>query len=174
MKIKKTLQAELIWAYAKPGGFQRSQIYESTATKAEKEIFRSSLKDFLFQNVFTAFYNKRVSEMELIQVLDFLILRNKQKAYLKGGELRFGNAQKFVNLYLKGMWVAGFLDVPPHFPVDRVMINRLGISQNWTNMNKKQYENIICVAKLKIGIDNEYMSIAEWEAEEYQRSYIAK
>jgi hypothetical protein len=92
---------------------------------------------------------------------------------LKGGELRFGNAQKVINLYLKSMWIAEWLDIPPHFPVDRIIQNIMGTILPWTNMDKAGYNSIIVKAQ-KLMLADGYTELAEWEAIKYFENYLAR
>ena len=164
------LEAELIWAYARSGAFQRSWIYSQTANEEDKKTFRNEVKNFLFVNVFIRYRGQKITESKLLGLIESLTQLFKGKSYLREKKLKFGNAQKFVNLYLKGMWVAGYLKTPPHFPVDRIMINKLGLNYNWTNMNKQQYQQVITNAKKRILPP--ITSLAELEAHEYQIGYI--
>lgn len=43
---------------------------------------------------------------------------------LAGGKLKFGRAQKLLNMYLKYLWCAGKMPEPPHCPFDDIIINR--------------------------------------------------
>ena len=55
-------------------------------------------------------------------------LRNSVKSTrgrkLNGGRLKFGRAQKLLNMYLKYMWCANKTS-PPHCPFDNIIISRL-------------------------------------------------
>ena len=98
--------------------------------------------------------------------------------------MKFGRAQKFVNLYLKFMWCAGEIPVaPPHCPFDDIMIRQL-ISQNafdewhgikclkrqeghadirhWTKSNNSGDYRIWLAAAREV-IKGEYRSLSEWE-----------
>jgi hypothetical protein len=55
---------------------------------------------------------------------------------LLGGQLRFGTSQKAFNLYLKYVWQLESRTVPPpHCPVDRVMLELVGVRAAWTQCN---------------------------------------
>jgi hypothetical protein len=45
---------------------------------------------------------------------------------------RFGTSQKAFNLYLKYLWALGEAQIPPHCPIDSVVLKRAGISGCWT------------------------------------------
>jgi len=82
---------------------------------------------------------------------------------LEGDVFRIGIAQKILNLYLKYLWVAGEIKTPPHFPVDRIMINHCGFNNiNWTAIdNIEEYKKIINRAR-QIAGDK---PLAVWELE---------
>jgi len=169
--VKRKLQAEIIWASTRSGAFQRSRIYATNAKREAKDEFRKAVKDFLFKEVFLKYHKSSITEKELKTVIRQFINRNLGNPALKNKELRYGNAQKFVTLYLKGMWILGFLGTPPHFPVDRIMLGRLKIKENWTSINKDKYDIIIEKAKKNLK-NTDFKTIAEWEANEYLINYI--
>lgn len=83
--------------------------------------------------------------------------------------LRFGHAQKILNLFLKYLWCLGYVQEPPHFPVDRLIQKRLRIQNfsNWTNeMEKEGYMKVIEEAKIVAKREN-FRSIAALELSFY-------
>lgn len=166
---------EIVWAATKQGGFQRSHIYKPN-TQIEDRVknkFRDAIKSFCFSNLYVKYKMKQISEEELMNEIQILI-KNINKEFgliLKGGEFRFGNAQKFVNLYLKLLWIVGEVKEPPHFPVDRIIQNGFKSIKPWTNMNKEQYLQVIKEAKEHV--DNN-QSLAEWELTNYEKLVNSK
>lgn len=67
------------------------------------------------------------------------------------GALNFGISQKILNLYLKYLWVAGVIPTPPHFPVDRIIQEKLRIRdlQPWTQfeLGDGKYEAVIAAGR---------------------------
>lgn len=65
---------------------------------------------------------------------------------LKNRKLRFGVAQKMINLYLKFLWCIGEIQEPPHCPVDgyvKIALGDMGLT-NWTEMTEEaQYQEYI-------------------------------
>lgn len=173
LEFKMKLQAEIIWASTRSGAFQRSRIYADKATDEVKTKFRNATKEFLFTEIFLKCYKSQITEKKLKALIGEFINRNAGNLALERKKLRYGNAQKFVNLYLKGMWVLGYLKTPPHFPVDRIMMGQLKIKENWTAMDEKKYDSVIAKAKNKLK-ESDFKTIAEWEACEYQKNYIDK
>lgn len=170
------LKSELIWAATRQGAFQRSNIYLNSQINIDnKRAFREFIKKFLFDNIFEKYYKTKINEDQLFNLIADL-QKNSQlnfKKILKGGELRFGNAQKIVNLYLKSMWIAEWLDVPPHFPVDRIIQNKMGTILPWTNMDKTSYISIINNAQ-KLMVADGYTELAIWEANKYFEDYLSR
>jgi hypothetical protein len=119
------------------------------------------------------FRNKDVSKDALLFTIDQLVKASERYEILDGNRLRFGNAQKFVNLYLKCMWTCGYIKIPPHFPVDRIILSILcpGKKIRWTKMNRDTYLEIINEAEEKC-VEDGYETIAEWEASKYLAVYI--
>ena len=94
----------------------------------------------------------------------------------------FGNAQKFINLTLKSMWLVGWLEgVPPHFPVDRMIQSYIkrpdGFSASdypfkWTDMSRDHYSLLIAAPKRTKKYDKNYKDVsldqlAIWELTTY-------
>jgi len=173
LETKRKLKSEVCWAYTRTGAFQRSRIYTNKATDdLDKIAFRNKVKDFLYHEIFIKYWKKRISENKLLEIIDKLIKHTKGSRCLEKGRLQFGNAQKFVNLYLKAMWIAGWGKVPPHFPVDRIIMQELRLKYSWTNMGKTQYKNVIEKAKKVKNSSREYPSLAIMEASIYQIKYL--
>lgn len=170
------LKSELIWAATRQGAFQRSNIYlNSQINNDNKRAFREFIKKFLFDNIFEKYFKTKIAEEQLYYLIADLQKYSQVnfKEILKGGVLRFGNAQKIINLYLKSMWIAEWLDVPPHFPVDRIIQNKMGTVLPWTNMDKADYKSIINNAR-KLMIADGYTELAIWEANKYFEDYLSR
>ncbi len=83
--------------------------------------------------------------------------------YLSDGRLRFGTSQKAFNLYLKYLWAMGVAAMPPHCPIDRVVLERLGIDACWTKSDSRdEYMEWINEIRKRV-------QVAEWENEVWLR-----
>ena len=81
--------------------------------------------------------------------------------------LRFGRAQKMLNLYLKHLWVRGCIKTPPHCPFDRGILIELGIQVAWTHMNDiNEYRRWVDAAR-EAAKEEGHRSIAEWELKKW-------
>ena len=80
-------------------------------------------------------------------------------------KLRFGVAQKILNLYLKYLWVTDYIAEPPHCPIDGRIAQKAKLPYQWTISDSQQeYEE--AVAALKAGPLGS--SIATWELREFE------
>ncbi len=82
---------------------------------------------------------------------------------LINSKLRIGTVQKALNLYLKSLWCLGLLPTPPHCPLDGIVLQRVKIKGNWTELD--------CIETYKTWIDQVklhseargFRNISEWE-----------
>ena len=168
-------KAEVIWRASMTGAYQRARIFKggkkdggaAGPSDAAKAAVRSTIKRFLLEEVFRPFGKTELTEAQLYELIERLqaLVESEHGDHLLHGRFRFGNAQKFVNLYLKYMWVCGFGKEPPHFPVDRVIQKKLPRACRcaWTNMDRGAYERVIAAAKEEAG----NVSLAQWELRTY-------
>ena len=95
-------------------------------------------------------------------------LTRRHSGLLIDHRFRIGPTQKALNLYLKYMWCAGHIAMPPHCPVDAVVLKSLKLSQpiSWTKMYSiQQYTEVIAALKVIAAPS----SLAEWELGECVR-----
>lgn len=104
------------------GALQRSSTY-ATESDHDRETVRRKLKSNLRE--IAKSYSAAVGEEQHIRNIQELASRlNRDCArFLNGGCLRFGIAQKALNLYLKYLWCPGRIPLPPHCPFDDRVIN---------------------------------------------------
>ncbi|TBO27464.1 hypothetical protein EYS42_16790 [Aquabacterium lacunae] len=85
---------------------------------------------------------------------------------LHQGRLRFGVAQKLINMHLKYLWVAGIIDEPIHCPIDGIVRDLAGLQYDWTSSDS-QDEYLTAISHLKRVAASR--SLAVWELEEFRR-----
>ena len=162
------LRIEVIWTFTRNGGFQRARIYKKESiSEHQKSEFRTFIKNYLSNQIYNKYKGKKISEQKLLTIIDNFILEvnSLHGGILKDGILKFGNAQKIVNLFIKSMWICGWLSSPPpHFPLDRVIQKVIGSKENWTNMDRDMYLEIMKLAKRKAGKN---VNLGVWEANQY-------
>ena len=151
----------MLWIAVRDGAMKRSHMYAQEAKASDRKAFQSFVRRYCREQIFD---NK--TETDPYRLIDGLVDGSRSySSVLKGGQLRYGNAQKFINLYLKYMWLMGLAAEPEHFPVDSVIQRSLGTSYKWTNMSEDQYRDVMKAAEKAKG----KRSMAMWEASEYYR-----
>lgn len=128
--MKKIFLQNELWGLTMLGAFQRANCYNLTtkALEKRKSEFKDDLRKHIDSNILPQYKEKEVSEenhfQNILSVLDF---SKKYAEIFSKGSLNFGISQKLLNLYLKYQWVADNIQRPPHFPVDRIIQERLKI-----------------------------------------------
>lgn len=85
---------------------------------------------------------------------------------LHDGRFRIGIAQKLINLHLKYLWITGYIEEPPHCPIDGIVRDKAKISYNWTT-NDSIESYMQAVNDLKKVASARSLSV--WELEEFHR-----
>ncbi len=136
------------------GAFQRVQIYDKSATNEDREQFREIARNLLRKSS-VPYRIRKISSQEHINNIDTL------KSELK--IVKFGVAQKLLNLYLKWLWCAGYLyDAPPHCPIDSIILAKIKTQEpRWPLLSKELYEER--VRKISEIAQQEGLEIASWE-----------
>jgi len=96
-------------------------------------------------------------------------LTDNYKQILRRKRFRIGIAQKAVNVYLKNLWCLSEITTPPHCPLDRQIIDKLGLTASerskydWTKLDDiDRYKELIQRCHV-VAREAEYQNIAEWE-----------
>jgi len=134
--------------------------------KGVQDKNRDKLKNFLREELpnYSKKYKNKIDGNKHIKNIEKFAddISSKFSEILKGKRLKIGRAQKLLNLYLKYLWVLGWISVaPPHCPFDSVVISKLNLNIRWTKSNKKDY--IKLAEKAKKVASSKNLSIAEWE-----------
>ena len=179
-----------IWNLIFGGAFQRSGVYESnlpdnTIVEKEKLAFRQFIRGKV-EEIGHFYWSNEVSNDQHIRNIWRLCEQSAEfgkenQSLLKNNRINFGIAQKLLNLYLKYHWTMGHLQImPPHFPVDRIIQERLnqerkkeGLStfkvEAWTQFkDEEDYCRVIAAARELLGKRDEG-SLAELELELFGR-----
>jgi transcriptional regulator with XRE-family HTH domain len=148
-----------IWVLTFAGGFQRSGIYEGVvASENVRKQFREAVQVFITNLILQ--YKHKVEEEQHVKNIE-AICKFSRDTSIEGLkiELNFGIAQKLLNLNLKYQWCLGWVKSPPHFPVDRIIQEKLNKEarnlkiptitvEAWTKFTKpEEYLNVINFAK---------------------------
>jgi hypothetical protein len=162
-QIKKDFILTIALTDSHGSAFRRANVYSKDASEIDKGKFAKMLRQKL--KSLEQGYLKGVTEAEHIGNIERFgqELTEQFSHVLAGNKMRFGISQKAVNLYLKYLWVLGYIPQPPHCPIDRVILNEVGIyHENWTQLDDvEKYMGMI--GKLKERADKDKLTIAEWE-----------
>jgi|SRR5690554_1491937 len=159
-----------IWILTFGGAFQRANIYTDNISEKQRKNYRDALITEVEENLLPLYKEAVIEEDHINNINAFEDYSKNHKEVLKPGQLYFGVAQKLLNLYLKYQWCLGNIQLPPHFPVDRIIQEKLKCKPiiPWTTMkNESEYRNIIKCAR-KVAYEKG-VSLDEWELEEFAR-----
>ena len=150
------------------GAFQRGNVYKKdNVSENDKKNFRDKLEKELIL-ISNQYIEKEISGEKHIKNIQRLIDFSKNNKILNGEKLKLGTVQKLLNLYLKYLWSATKIKIPPHCPFDRIILGKLGIKDNWTQLNNLEtYKEWVDVAQKEATKIN--LEIAEWELEAFNR-----
>lgn len=145
---------------------QRSSVYRESAAEEGRVAFRRGLQNSLVR--LAEQYHEPVPDAVHCKNIEALAeeLSAKHGDVLVNGRFRIGSAQKALNLYLKYRWCLGRVAMPPHCPIDAVILARVhGCGDvRWTRLDSiTQYEEVIRKAKAVAGKS----PLAEWELQLY-------
>ena len=130
---------------------------------ATKDGFRAVLDEVL-----TKYSGSPIGEEQHVQFIALTAARfsKEHSPSLHRGKLRFGVAQKLINLHLKYLWVAGIIDEPIHCPIDGIVRDLAGLQYDWTSSDSQdEYVNAISQLR-RVALPR---SLAVWELEEFRR-----
>lgn len=142
---RKFIQDEL-WTLTIGAAFQRSRVYDGLPDSFDKQGYKKALRIFIETEIQPIYKNKMLDEPHIKtikRICDFSKEHNVN--------MNFGVSQKLLNLHLKYQWCLGEkTPEPPHFPVDRIIQQKLGIKKPfaWTRMeNETEYLKVINIAR---------------------------
>lgn len=147
--------------------FQRGNVYRGGKVDPKLKL---ALRQAVFAVVkdCAASYEKPVTEEQhfnnLIRISK--TITGGYGSILRDGRFRIGTAQKALNLYLKYLWCFGRIVIPPHCPVDRMILDKVKLNHgiNWTKLDSiEDYREAIEILKQAAG----KIPLAEWEISNY-------
>lgn len=164
--MKKKFIDEQIWLLVFGGAFQRAYIYKPNIPESEKRIFKTKLIGYI-ENLSIDYKMGKIKD--LIHLENITAISNFTTEFsdiLLGNKLNIGVSQKLFNLYLKFLWCLGHIAEPPHFPVDRIIQQKLKCKpiKPWTKFTSlNEYMFVINHARELLG--EKYKSLPELELE---------
>ncbi len=174
---KKYFIENLIWVNTIGDSFRRANVYKPEFKESEKgkEALKKILHNHLQQLVIDH-YKNAVSEKQHLKNIASLQSESVSNI-LNGGKLNYGVCQKMLNVYLKYQWCNGVIPTPPHFPVDRIIQEKLKCKPvvSWTKdiVTEAQYLDVIRYAE-EVMKEEPFSSLAEMELEIFQKSITLK
>ena len=145
------------WAAA----VRHNKTWTEITEQEERLKFRGNVKKFLEEILLS--YTKEVgSDTHAANI------KKLQDATAEFGETyNIGKCQKLLNLLCKYYWCAGWIAEPPHCPIDRKILNKVGINKNWTEIDDlEEYKTII--KTIEETARQKSMTVAAWELCEWQ------
>ena len=144
----------------------RANVYQHGATEENATLLGETLRSELLE--LAGQYTGRVPDDDHVRNIRTLADRATARCgtFLDRGHLRFGVAQKALNLYLKFLWCADRIPAPPHCPFDSFVIGQLPseVRVAWTKIEDEgPYLKLVKAAEAQAGDK----SLAEWELSVY-------
>lgn len=148
-----------------------SSTYDRTLTEEKRrkgsEKLRETLKSDLCKVVAKHYSSRPATPKDHAQHISAIArhLSRKHAAILDKGRFRYGIAQKALNLYLKFLWCADRIPIPPDCPLDAKVIGKLPPLSplkaiKWTQIkDKATYCNLISAIRIVAGSE----LLAKWE-----------
>lgn len=172
--MKNTFINSEIWSLTIGGAFQRANVYKPNVLEKDKKDFKFMLKGYIDNTIVDRYKKGNVSDSHHIENIERLqeYTSNFDKL-LTNGQFNFGVSQKLLNLYLKYLWCLDLIPEPPHFPVDRIIQQKLKFKPiiAWTKIEtSEEYMSIVNFARTKINSkDAFYTSLATIELNLFSR-----
>jgi hypothetical protein len=166
---EKFIQNE-IWILVFGGAFQRANIYSDNVSEKERKTYRANLRIYIESN-FLEHYKNPIDESEHIKnIIKISTYSIKFKNILKDDKMNFGVCQKLLNLYLKYEWCLKIINEPPHFPVDRIIQEKIKYKPiiAWTKM-KDSLDYVKIINHAKIIAVKKSISLADLELQLFNR-----
>jgi len=144
------------------GALGRSRTYSESASEEAKNRFRDALREKL--DGIANEYRSPVKEEEHLSNIAKLAddLTSRFSNCLRDGRFRIGIAQKALNLYLKYLWCVDLIPLPPHCPLDSIVIGHIPECSelNWTSIDSiADYQRLVTATR-KIAKGK---ALPEWE-----------
>jgi hypothetical protein len=146
---------------------QRAKMYANDTQ--DRRAFQAGLRTLLEK--LSKGYKLEVNDAEHLANIEELTkqLSEQHGTVLVNGRFRIGQSQKALNLYLKYLWCLGEIAMPPHCPIDAIVLAHVtGFKEErWTQLDSiERYQQIIEAARHEA----KGVSLAVWELGLYNGS----
>lgn len=156
------------WNATIGAAFQRAKLYVDNSSEKQKKAFRQDLKVEV-ESIAELYKKRTISDSEHIINIEKLVkFSSKYKSILNDDKLKFGVAQKVLNLYLKYLWCHNYIKEPPHFPLDRTIQVKFKLKTivSWTKIDNSQ-DYLKIISKIKEKAKDKNISLASIELIEF-------
>lgn len=172
--FKKNFINSEIWSLTIGGAFQRANVYNPDVLEKDKKTFKLELRSYINKTIVPSYKNGNLSDdLHIANIKNVQQYSSKFDEILTNGQFNIGVSQKLLNLYLKYLWCLDIIPEPPHFPVDRIIQEKLKYKPliAWTKIEtEEEYMSIINFARTKINPKEEfYTSLAVIELNLFSR-----
>lgn len=158
------------WLLSWGASVQHSSLYTEGISTETRGKFRAQVISHCRAKVIPA-YTSTVTERTHLNNLEQLVETiSAMAAPIFRDRYRVGIAQKLINLQLKYLWCSGAIPMPPHCPVDAIVLGKTRLSGklNWTQMDcLDEYKDAINAIREVAGDQ----SLAEWELVNFRRRF---
>ena len=148
---------------------QHVKVYAAGTNEGDRQEIRDHLRDLL--EVISAKYEVAVSESDHVKNIQGIVntLSRRHSGLLNTRRFPFSSAQKALNLYLKYLWCLQLIEMPPHCPVDAIVLKAAKAKsvKAWTRIESKE-EYLSAISELKAAAGEK--GLAEWELHAYNSS----
>lgn len=160
-----------VWLLTFHGGLGRTGVYKKETHENDRTAFRVFLRNkinLLVQETYT--HASQTSDKHCATIATLKDEVDRKFGHLfKENNIPIGIIQKILNLHLKYLWCLDWIPIPPHFPVDAIMLAQLPRAYRelrWSRLNDmKSYRDIIEQARQLAGAT----PLAEWELRTFSR-----
>ena len=143
-------------------------VYAAHATSMQKEEVKQWVRQRLLE-LGKKYKSENLTESEHVaEILRFKVeVSNRFPAALHEGKLRFGVAQKLVNLYVKYLWTVGAVNSAHHCPLDGIINKVANLGYEW-NTSDSEPNYIEAISKLRSHAGE--ISLPQWEIRAFQEA----
>jgi hypothetical protein len=158
--------------------FRRAKSYVKNPSEVVKAHFKAETSAYIDSELLWQYSRGVVSDAQHIANIEAVSdYSNRFASIFVSGKINFGIAQKMLNLYLKYQWCLGNIPEPPHFPVDRIIQEKLikRARENkianiklepWTQFkDETHYVKVIHLARALVKVDRYIENLSPAEAE---------
>lgn len=162
------LQSEC-WILSWNASVQRAVSYKKNINEKERKGFRQSIVNFCEEVILPSYIFEQSEEQHIANIVHLRdYAQDCAGSHLLAKPYSIGVSQKLLNLQLKYLWCLNLIRMPPHCPIDRIVLSHTTLKNrmNWTEISSvSEYRQIIEAIRSVAG-DN---PIAQWELYAYDR-----